>query len=69
MTQGKNLVCLFEPFVCVYFHFLLLLNFQCLLDPFSTFQVFEPSELERGHFTELDNEIRTTDMPERFQVM
>lgn len=31
-------------------------------------QVFEPSELERGHFTELDNEIRTTDMPERFQV-
>nr|KAG5690166.1 hypothetical protein BaRGS_013623 [Batillaria attramentaria] len=34
----------------------------------SIFDVFEPSELERGHFTELDNEIRTTDMPERFQL-
>ncbi|KAL8562544.1 hypothetical protein ACOMHN_045809 [Nucella lapillus] len=34
----------------------------------SIFDVFEPSELERGHFTETDNEIRTTDMPERFQL-
>lgn len=31
-------------------------------------QVFEPSELERGFFTDVDNEIRNTDMPERFQV-
>ncbi|XP_076452893.1 transcription elongation factor SPT6-like [Babylonia areolata] len=34
----------------------------------SIFDVFEPSELERGHFTETDNEIRTTDVPERFQL-
>ncbi|KAJ8312685.1 hypothetical protein KUTeg_010058 [Tegillarca granosa] len=32
------------------------------------FDVFEPVELERGFFTDLDNEIRTTDMPERFQL-
>lgn len=31
-------------------------------------QVFEPSELERLHFTESDAEIRTADMPERFQL-
>ena len=31
-------------------------------------KVYEPSELERKHFTDQDNEIRTTDMPERFQV-
>ena len=31
-------------------------------------QVFEPHELERGHFTDLDQEIRLTDMPERFQL-
>lgn len=34
----------------------------------SIFDVFEPSELERGHFTDLDNEIRATDIPERFQL-
>ncbi|PVD31669.1 hypothetical protein C0Q70_07087 [Pomacea canaliculata] len=34
----------------------------------SIFDVFEPSELERGHFTDLDNEIRITDVPERFQL-
>ncbi|XP_071094189.1 transcription elongation factor SPT6-like [Haliotis cracherodii] len=34
----------------------------------SIFEVFEPSELERGHFTDTDNQIRTTDMPERFQL-
>ena len=32
------------------------------------FQVFEPSELERGHFTDVDQDIRATDMPERFQL-
>lgn len=32
------------------------------------FKVFEPSELERGHFTDLDQEIRSSDMPERFQL-
>ncbi len=31
-------------------------------------QVFEPSELERLHFTDADQEIRTADMPERFQL-
>ena len=30
--------------------------------------MFEPSELERGHFTDLDTEIRTADVPERFMV-
>ena len=34
----------------------------------SIYDVYEPSELERGHFTEKDSEIRVTDMPERFQV-
>ncbi|XP_022244486.1 transcription elongation factor SPT6-like [Limulus polyphemus] len=34
----------------------------------SIFDVYEPSELEHGHFTDLDNEIRTTDIPERFQL-
>lgn len=34
----------------------------------SIFDVYEPSELERSHFTEMDNEIRITDVPERFQV-
>ena len=32
------------------------------------FEVFEPSELERGHMTDVDQEIRTADMPERFHV-
>ena len=30
--------------------------------------MYEPSELERGHFLERDAEIRITDKPERFQV-
>ena len=30
--------------------------------------MFEPSELERGHFTDQDQEIRVADMPERFQL-
>lgn len=30
--------------------------------------MYEPSELERGHFTDKDNEIRATDIPERFQL-
>lgn len=34
----------------------------------SIYEVYEPSELERGHFTDLDNEIRTVDIPERFQL-
>ncbi|KAL1440168.1 hypothetical protein MTO96_009978 [Rhipicephalus appendiculatus] len=34
----------------------------------SIFEVYEPVELERGHFTDRDNEIRTTDIPERFQL-
>ncbi|XP_064612097.1 transcription elongation factor SPT6-like [Liolophura sinensis] len=34
----------------------------------SIFDVFEPSELERGHLTDVDNEIRIADMPERFQL-
>ncbi len=31
-------------------------------------KVFEPSELQRGYFTDVDQEIRVTDMPERFQL-
>ena len=34
----------------------------------SIYEVYEPSELERSHLTDQDNEIRATDMPERFQV-
>lgn len=34
----------------------------------SIFEIYEPSELESSHMTDQDNEIRTTDMPERFQV-
>ncbi|XP_018496136.1 LOW QUALITY PROTEIN: transcription elongation factor SPT6-like, partial [Galendromus occidentalis] len=34
----------------------------------SIFDVFEPIELERGHFTDRDQEIRATDEPERFQL-
>ena len=34
----------------------------------SIYDVYEPSELERGYFTERDNDIRVTDVPERFQV-
>uniref|UniRef100_A0A671TZC7 SPT6 homolog, histone chaperone and transcription elongation factor n=1 Tax=Sparus aurata TaxID=8175 RepID=A0A671TZC7_SPAAU len=34
----------------------------------SIFEIYEPSELESSHMTDQDNEIRTTDMPERFQL-
>ncbi|XP_076167976.1 transcription elongation factor SPT6 [Ptiloglossa arizonensis] len=34
----------------------------------SIFDIYEPSELIRGHFTDVDNEIRTTDIPERMQL-
>jgi len=34
----------------------------------SIFEMYEPSELESSHLTDQDNEIRITDMPERFQV-
>jgi transcription elongation factor SPT6 len=34
----------------------------------SIFDIYEPSELKRGHFTDLDNEIRKTDIPERMQL-
>uniref|UniRef100_A0ABD2WU03 Transcription elongation factor SPT6 n=1 Tax=Trichogramma kaykai TaxID=54128 RepID=A0ABD2WU03_9HYME len=34
----------------------------------SIFDIYEPSELKRGHFTDLDNEIRGTDIPERMQL-
>ena len=31
-------------------------------------EIYEPSELERSHFTDEDQRIRTTDEPERFQL-
>ncbi|XP_071546473.1 transcription elongation factor SPT6 [Panulirus ornatus] len=34
----------------------------------SIYEVFEPSELERGHLTDQDQEIRKLDIPERFQL-
>lgn len=34
----------------------------------SIFEIYEPSELKRGHFTDLDNEIREKDIPERMQL-
>ena len=34
----------------------------------SIFELYEPKELELRHFTDLDNEIRNTDMPERMQL-
>ncbi|XP_031780062.1 transcription elongation factor SPT6-like [Nasonia vitripennis] len=34
----------------------------------SIFEIYEPIELKRGHFTDLDNEIRRTDVPERIQL-
>uniref|UniRef100_A0A7N6FBA8 Transcription elongation factor spt6 n=1 Tax=Anabas testudineus TaxID=64144 RepID=A0A7N6FBA8_ANATE len=34
----------------------------------SIFELYEPSELESSHMTDQDNEIRSTDMPERFQL-
>ena len=32
------------------------------------FEMYEPSELEVRHFTDQDNEIRNTDIPERMQL-
>lgn len=32
----------------------------------SIYEIYEPSELERSHLTEFDNEIKQTDLPERF---
>lgn len=34
----------------------------------SIFEVYEPSELKRGFFTDLDNEVRNTDIPERMRL-
>nr|XP_023411962.1 transcription elongation factor SPT6 isoform X2 [Loxodonta africana] len=34
----------------------------------SIFEMYEPSELESSHLTDQDNEIRATDLPERFQL-
>lgn len=34
----------------------------------SIFDVFEPIELKKGFFTDIDNEIRATDIPERMQI-
>ena len=34
----------------------------------SIFEIYEPSELERSHLTQTDNDIRNTDIPERFQL-
>merc|ERR1712096_13171 len=32
------------------------------------FDIFDPYELERGHYTDLDQEIRAQDHPERMQL-
>ena len=43
--------------------------FTCIADPkhiLLNVQVYELSELERGHFTDKDQEIRITDLPEQF---
>ncbi|CAG0916226.1 unnamed protein product, partial [Notodromas monacha] len=34
----------------------------------SIFELFEPADLERNHFTDRDNDLRNTDIPERMQV-
>lgn len=34
----------------------------------SIYDVYEPSELEKSHLTDKDNEIRLRDIPERFQL-
>lgn len=34
----------------------------------SIFEVYEPSELKRGFFTDIDNDIRNIDIPERMQL-
>jgi len=31
-------------------------------------QLYEPIELEQSHYTDFDQEVRVTDMPERFQL-
>ncbi|KAK9752693.1 Acidic N-terminal SPT6 [Popillia japonica] len=32
------------------------------------FEIYEPDELKRNYFTDLDNEVRNTDIPERMQL-
>lgn len=32
------------------------------------FEIYEPSELKRCYFTDFDNEVRNTDIPERMQL-
>ena len=32
------------------------------------YDIYEPADLERGHFTSRDHEIKITDLPERFQL-
>ena len=32
------------------------------------FDIFDPYELAKGHYTDTDQEIRTTDIPERMQL-
>ena len=34
----------------------------------SIYDVYEPSELEKSHLTDKDNEVRVRDIPERFQL-
>ncbi|KAK0178997.1 hypothetical protein PV327_007825 [Microctonus hyperodae] len=34
----------------------------------SIFEIYEPSELKRGHLTDVDDEIRNRDLPERMQL-
>nr|XP_018907506.1 PREDICTED: transcription elongation factor SPT6-like [Bemisia tabaci] len=34
----------------------------------SIFELYEPIELKRGHFTDFDNEVGNTDIPERMQL-
>ena len=34
----------------------------------SIFELYEPSELKRGHLTDVDNDIRKRDIPERMQL-
>lgn len=36
--------------------------------PKSIYEIYEPSELERAGFTDEDNRIRATDIPERMQL-
>lgn len=34
----------------------------------SIFEIYEPSELKKGYFTDFDNKVRNTDIPERMQL-